>query len=137
MHHHCPQCHAATQETDLYCHACGMKLKSTRLVIDDDYIPVPGVVGQPDMRIYKKSKAVRQAEIRRKVMIGGAVMGFFAVGVFGGLELIEAMDARKSPVSTQPTENVAEEILTDEASSRPVDHARVIARHALDLAQSN
>lgn len=67
----CTHCQRTAEPSDAFCFYCGSQIRRRRIVADDDYFPVPGVVGQPDLRIRRRR--------RRRPWYRKPLPAFFAV----------------------------------------------------------
>lgn len=75
----CTHCQQTAQDSDLFCFSCGTPLKRKAIVNDDDYFPVPGVVGQPDLRTLKKRRRSRRSVFSKPVIAAVAIIAMILI----------------------------------------------------------
>jgi hypothetical protein len=75
----CPHCQQTAQDSDTFCFSCGSRLKRRTIVVDDDYFPVPGVVGQPDLRILKKRRRNRRPVVSKPFIAAVAIIAMILI----------------------------------------------------------
>jgi hypothetical protein len=77
----CTHCQHIARNSDTFCFSCGTRLKRRTIVADNDYLPVPGVVGQPDLRTLKTRSRSRRPWFRKPGVAAFAVItAILAIG---------------------------------------------------------
>lgn len=84
----CPSCRATALSTDKFCPSCGHRLTLSAWT-EDDYIPLPGVIGPPDLRIHKKRRRTRQWYRRPMAMMLTIVAIVLVLGSVGAMVLVQ------------------------------------------------
>jgi polyisoprenyl-teichoic acid--peptidoglycan teichoic acid transferase len=97
----CPNCQAALQHTDKFCPACGDRITLSAWP-DDDFIPLPGVTGRPDLRVHRKRRR-RRPWYRRPLALTGAILALvLLVGSVGAVIFVQRQFDKINEISTPP-----------------------------------
>lgn len=130
----CPTCHSPVQDTDRFCPTCGQNLSGITWK-DDDYVPLPGVTGQPDLRVRKRRRSRHRPWYRRPVFVTLALLAaILVIGAAGAAYYLQQQFEQINDLSTPPPV-VSGSVFDDEgASDVQVDTSP--AQRALELAAS-
>lgn len=129
----CPSCHSPVQDTDRYCPTCGQNLSGITWN-DDDYVPLPGVTGQPDLRVRKKRRR-RRPWYRRPVFVTLALLAaVLIIGAAGAAYYLQQQFKQINDLSTPPP--VVSGAVFDDAGNSDVQVDTNPAQRALQLAES-
>lgn len=84
----CPNCHSEVLESDTFCPQCGELLSASAASGADEYQPLAGVTGQPDLRNHRKHRRKKKKPLYRKpwfvtlAILAGVIIIGSAVAVF-------------------------------------------------------
>jgi LCP family protein required for cell wall assembly len=130
----CPKCQSSVLDTDRYCPSCGQPLSLSGIVGDeDDYLPLPGVEGKPDMRVRKRRRKSQRRWYRRPLFVTFLLL--MCVLVAGGVAAAIYVQQQFSDINaiSTPPPKVSGAVL-DESGSGDIDTSPAL--RALEVAES-